>query len=664
MALDNKKTLQLIADTIRVLSAEGVQKANSGHPGLPMGCAEIGAALFAKHLTYNPKNPNWLGRDRFVLSAGHGSMFLYSSLHISGYDLSMDDIKAFRQPGSKTPGHPEYGETDGVETTTGPLGQGIAAATGMALSQKMLGAQFGQELFDAKVYALCGDGCLMEGVSAEASSFAGHMGLNNLVVIYDSNDICLDGPTSECFSEDTAARYEAYGWKVLHVDGHDIEALLAVLGEAKAEAEKPVLIIAKTIIGKGSPAKQGTNGCHGAPLGADELEATKKAIGWSEEPFTVPAAVKEYFAAKQDENAAAEAAWNAKLDAMKADAAKAALWETYVEQKLPVDFEDQIWNMPLAPGKATRVLSQSVITKVAELVPYFVSGSADLSHSDNTFIKGADVVTKGDYTGQLLKFGVREFAMAAACYGMRLGGMIQPLCGTFFTFSDYMKNAVRLAALMKIRVLFQWTHDSIMLGEDGPTHQPVEQLAGLRAMPGLVVFRPADENETKAMWIKAMKINGPVGFILSRQNMQDMSALTGAKAREGVAKGAYLLSGTNDPVDVAFYATGSEVGLALQAAELLKAQGKTSRVISMPSWELFDAQDKAYKTSILDAPAKLRVSVEAASEMGWHKYIGRDGVAIAVNTFGASAPAKSLAETYGFTPEKVAEKVLAGLADA
>lgn len=662
MASDNSKTLQLIADTVRVISAEGVEKANSGHPGLPMGCAEIGAALFAKHLSYNPKNPNWLGRDRFVLSAGHGSMFLYSCLHISGYDLSMDDIKAFRQPHSKTPGHPEFRETAGVETTTGPLGQGIAAASGMALANKMLAAQFGPELFEGKVYVLCGDGCLMEGISGEASSLAGTMGLNNLVVIYDSNDICLDGPTSECFTEDVAARYVAYGWKVLDVDGHDIPALLSVLAEAKAEAEKPVMIIAKTIIGKGSPAKQGTNNCHGAPLGAAELELTKKAIGWTEEPFTVPVAVKEYFAAKVAENEAAEAAWNAKLAAMKADAAKAALWEIYVDQKLPADFDDQIWNMPLEPGKATRVLSQSIIAKVAELVPFFVSGSADLSHSDNTFIKGANIVNKEDYTGQLIKFGVREFAMAAACYGMRLGGMIQPLCGTFFTFSDYMKNAVRLAALMKVRVLFQWTHDTILLGEDGPTHQPVEHMAGLRAMPGLSIFRPADENETKAMWIQAMKAEGPVGFILSRQNMADMSALTSVSAREGVAKGAYLLCGSNDAVDVAFYATGSEVGLALQAAELLKAQGKSSRVISMPCWELFDAQDEAYKASILDAPAKLRVSVEAASEMGWHKYIGRDGIAIAVNSFGASAPAKSLAVTYGFTPQQVADRVLAGLA--
>lgn len=661
MLMADIKTLQLVADTVRVISAEGVEKAKSGHPGLPMGCAEIGAVLFGEHLRYNPANPHWMGRDRFVLSAGHGSMFIYTLLHLSGYAVSMDDLKAFRQPHSITPGHPEFGETDGVETTTGPLGQGIAAATGMALANKMLAARFGQDLFDSKVYALCGDGCLMEGISAEASSFAGNMKLNNLVVIYDSNDICLDGPTSECFTEDVAGRYAAYGWSVLTVDGHDIPALIDTLATARAESERPVLVIARTIIGKGSPNKQGTNSCHGAPLGADELELTKQAIGWSEPPFTAPAAVQSFFSEKQAALQAAEADWNARLTAKRQDPAWAAMWDTYVNQTLPTDWEDQIWSLPLEPGKASRVLSQSVIAKVAQMAPFFVSGSADLSHSDNTVIKGARLVAPPDYDGQLIKFGVREFAMAAICYGMRLGGMIQPLCGTFFTFSDYMKNAVRLASLMGVRVLFQWTHDSILLGEDGPTHQPVEHLAAIRAMPGLTVFRPADENETKAMWIQALKAKGPVGFVLSRQNLADISELTSSKAREGVARGGYLLYGSLEPVDVALFATGSEVGLAVDAAKLLEAQGKRVRVISMPSWELFDAQDADYRDSLLDAPARLCVSVEAGCSQGWHKYIGRKGLAISVDRFGASAPAKALATEYGFTPDQVVARIAEAL---
>lgn len=663
MNTTDQALLAKIANTIRVLSAEGVEKANSGHPGLPMGCADIGAYLYARQLRYNPANPAWIGRDRFILSAGHGSMLVYSLLHLSGHGLSLEELGKFRQVGSQTPGHPEHGETAGVETTTGPLGQGLAAGVGMALAQKMLAARFSPELFDSKIYVLCGDGCMMEGITSEASSLAGHLGLGNFVIIYDSNDICLDGPTADCFSEETAKRYEAYGFRVIKIDGHNFEQIEAAMTAAGQERDKPVLIVAKTTIGKGAPNKQGKNAAHGAPLGKDELAAFKAAIGWPEQPFFVPAEVSAFFTARQAELATLEADWNAKLAAFKAaNPEKARLWDVYTNQELPADFDDQIWNHPMEPGKATRSQSQVVIGKVASLVPYFVTGSADLSSSDNTNIKGAGTVTRSDFSQRVLKFGVREFAMATACYGMRLTGMLQPLCGTFFTFSDYMRNAVRLAALMKQRVFFQFTHDSIFVGEDGPTHQPIEHIAALRCIPGLTVIRPADEWETKAMWIAAFKVDGPVAFILSRQNMKDLSAMTSVKARAGVARGAYVLCGPETgAVDAQIYATGSEVGVAVDAAKILTEQGKTVRVVSMPSWELFEAQDEAYQAAILDAPAKLRVSIEAACEQGWHKFIGRKGLAIAINRFGLSGPSKQLAEIFGFTGAKVAEKVSAAL---
>ena len=661
MNATDKLMLEKIANSIRVLSAEAIERAASGHPGLPMGCAEIGAYLYAKQLHYNPQNPNWLGRDRFVLSAGHGSMFLYSLLHLSGYALSLEEVKNFRQFHSITPGHPEYAETPGVETTTGPLGQGAAAATGMAIAQKMLAARFGSELFDSKVFALVGDGCMMEGISSEAASLAGHLALNNLVIVYDSNNICLDGPTSECFTENTAKRYEAYGFKVITINGHDLDQIEQAFEAARAEQHQPTLIIAKTIIGKGSPNKQGKNSCHGAQLGAEELKLTKQALGWPEEAFFIPADVTQYFQELQPQHARLEAEWNAKLETMKADPEKAALWNIFFEQKLPADFADQIWNMPIEPGKATRALSQTVIGKIAEIVPFFITGSADLSGSDCSSIKKSGIVTRDDFSQRNIKFGVREFAMAAASYGIALSGMLQPLCATFFTFSDYMKNAVRIASLMKQRVFFQFTHDSVLLGEDGPTHQPIEHLAALRAMPGVTVLRPADENEMKACWIEAFKVKGPVAFVLSRQGMKNMSEMTGARARQGVARGAYVLCGEEGPCDVAIFATGSEVGLAVDAAKLLQEQGKTVRIISMPSWELFEAQDEEYKSSILDGEVGLRVSIEAACDQGWHKFIGRHGLAISINRFGASAPVKHLADLFGFTPQKVAEKILATL---
>lgn len=660
--MDNqdKEILQRIANTVRVLAAEGVERAVSGHPGLPMGCAELGAYLFTRTLRYNPKNPNWAGRDRLVLSAGHGSMWLYLLLHLSGYDVTMEDIKSFRRLNSRTPGHPEYGETAGVETTTGPLGQGVAQATGMALAQKLLAARFGEELFDSKVFVLAGDGDMMEGISSEASSLAGHLRLNNLILMYDSNNISLDGPTSENLTEDTGKRYQAYGFRVLTIDGYDFDAMEKALKTARAERRRPTLIIVKTIIGKGSPNKQGSNASHGAALGKEEVRLVKQGLGWPDEEFYVPPEVYAYFQSLQPEHEKLEKRWNAKVRAMKRkDPEKGNLWDIFDGMKLPADFDDQLWAMAMEPTKATRNQGQKMIAKVAEMVPYFVTGSADLSTSDESAIKGAGVVTADNFAGRTFKFGVREFAMASACTGMALSHKLQPLCATFFTFSDYMRNAIRLSALMGQRVFYQFTHDSVWLGEDGPTHQPIGQLASLRAMPGLTVIRPCDGNETKAAWIQAFKAKGPVAFILTRQVVRDVSALTGEKARDGVARGAYILYGTAEGnCDVVFFATGSEVGLAVDAAKLLEGQGKTVRVISMPSWELFEAQDEAYKASILDGNHGLRVSIEAGVQLGWHKYIGRKGLAISIDRFGASAPFKDLFGYFGFTPEKVVERIL------
>ncbi len=659
----DKQILQKVADTVRVLSAEAVEKAASGHPGLPMGCAELGAYLYAYALRHNPRNPGWMGRDRFVLSAGHGSMFLYSLLHLSGYALSLDELKNFRQLGSRTPGHPEHeAHAPGVETTTGPLGQGVAAATGMAIAQKWLRARFGAELFSAKIVALAGDGCMMEGITSEAGSLAGHLGLENLIIIYDSNDICLDGPLAEAMSEDTARRYEAYGFNVLRINGHDFDEIQKAFATAWDENTRPTLIIAKTIIGKGAPNKQGTSASHGAKLGAEELAATKKALGWPDEAFHIPTEVREFFKSRQAQFAAYEKAWNEKLAALMQDPEKAKLWETCANGELPADYADAIWNLDVAPNKATRAQGQQLIAKVAELAPFFVTGSADLSCSDLTNIKSSQFVTRADWTQRNIKFGVREFAMAAANYGMWLHGMVQPLCGTFFTFSDYMRNAIRVAALMKARVFFQFTHDSIFLGEDGPTHQPIEQLAALRAMPNLTVFRPCDENELKAMWIEAWKCDGPVAFILSRQGIESQGEATRSRAREGVARGGYVLKGEpGGRCDVLIAATGSEVGLAMRAAALLEQQGRSVRVVSMPCWERFEAQDAAYREAVLGGEVGLRVSLEAAATLGWHKYIGADGLAIGIDQFGMSAPEKALAEHFGFTPEKVVERITAAL---
>ncbi len=659
MNSDAKKILARVADTIRVLSAEAIEEAKSGHPGLPLGCAELGAYLFSHVLRHNPANPDWAGRDRFILSAGHGSMFLYSLLHLTGYEgVTADQLAHFRRLGSKTPGHPELGETAGVEVTTGPLGQGVGMATGMALARKWLAARFVPELLENKIFCLASDGDLMEGISHESAALAGHLGLHHLVILYDSNDISLDGPTSENMSEDTAARFRAYGFDVQEIDGHDFDQLESALARARAEKERPSLVIVRTLIGRGAPKKQGTSAVHGAALGAEELKGLKEGLGWPDQKFYVPAEVTAFFDSLKPAFAKYEADWNALFGQLvAADPARRQMWDAFAGRQRPADFDDQIWNMPLEAGKATRVLSGKVLNKVAELLPFFVSGSADLAVSDNSAIKGGGIVSRHDFSGRTFKFGVREFMMAAACNGMSAHGMMLPLCATFFTFSDYMRNAIRITAIMKQHVLYQFTHDSILLGEDGPTHQPVEQLAGLRAMPGITVFRPCDDNEVKAAWIESFKCEGPVAFILSRQGIASQGDLTRAKAREGVARGGYILYGEAGDCDVIVCATGAEVATAMGAVKLLEAEGLKCRVVSLPCWERFDAQSEDYRMGVLGGKARLRVSVEAASPLGWHKYIGYDGLTIAMETFGVSAPVKEVADYFGFTPEKVAAKI-------
>lgn len=663
MDKSEKQIFQKIAHTVRALSADAIEQQKSGHPGLPLGAAEIGAYLFAKALRHNPKNPTWVGRDRFVLSAGHGSMFLYSLLHLSGYGLSLDDIKNFRQLHSKTPGHPEYGEAPGVETTTGPLGQGIAAGAGMAIAQKLLAARFGEELFDAKIWILAGDGCMMEGISSEAGSLAGTLGLNNLVIIYDSNDICLDGPSSEVMAEKTAKRYEAYGFHVITIDGYDFDQMESAFSRARNEIDRPTLIIAKTIIGKYAPNVQGKSVCHGKYLGDEEMKLFKKAIGWPvQSMFFIPEEVRSYFANRQSTFAQYENDWNEKLAQMNSsDPQRRKLWDVFLQKKLPNDFENQIWNLKIQPNQATRKYSEAIVAKLGTMLPFLITGSADVASCDFTWLLESGIVAKNDWQHQQIKFGVREFCMAACAYGMNLHGMIQPVIGTFLVFSDYMRNAIRMTALMKQRVIFVYSHDSILLGQDGPTHQPVEHLMSLRLIPNLTVIRPGDENESKAAWIAAFRVQaGPVALCFTRQPVQSMvSDLTNERARQGVARGAYAMYGEHEKaVNVEIFASGSEVHPAVGAAKMLEKDGLLVRVISVPSWELFDNQNEEYQKMITKGKAQLKVSVEAGRGLGWQKFVGNEGLIISQETFGASAPEPVMAEHFGFTAERIYDKIM------
>lgn len=659
---DLKHTLAKIANTIRGLSMDAVQKADSGHPGLPLGCAEIGAVLYGRILNHNPKDSKWLNRDRLILSAGHGSMWLYSCLHLAGFDLSLEDIKNFRQLHSKTPGHPEFHETDGVETTTGPLGQGLGNAVGQALGLKLLAARFNREkhpIIDNKVYVLMGDGCIMEGVTSEVSSLAGHLKLDNLIAIYDSNHITLDGTLIESCSEDTKARYLSYGWDVLEVNGHDLDAVEAVLNKARTDQKRPCLIIAHTVIAKGSPNKAGTHHAHGSPLGTEEIEATKHALGIPLDPFYIPQSVTDFFKKKLEKDALKEAEWHASFESWaKANPSLYEEFEVMAHGALPYDLEARLNAMVIKSPMASRKASQEVLNVLGDMIPQLYGGSADLSGSDMTLMKKFGIVAPGLFTGRNLKYGVREFGMATIAIGLAQTGMILPYIGTFLTFSDYMRNAIRLAALMKTHVIYQFTHDSIFLGEDGPTHQPVEHLASLRTIPNLHVIRPADANEVKMAWIAALRYQGPTALILSRQNLPELAG-TKVAFDQGVGRGAYIIKKEQQKkIEFTLIATGSEVSLAMDVAAELDKLGKSVRVISMPCVELFDKQSHEYKQSVLGGDIGKRVSIEAGVESGWHKYIGLDGIAISMDRFGASAPHRELAKEFGFTVESILERLL------
>lgn len=652
---------QKSVNAIKVLGVDAINKAKSGHPGVVMGAAPMAYSLFTKHLRVNPKKTDWINRDRFVLSAGHGSMLLYSLLHLSGFeDVSLEEVKNFRQWGSKTPGHPEFGHTKGIDATTGPLGQGISTAVGMALAERYLAAKYnkeGYDLFDHYTYVVCGDGDIMEGVASEASSFAAVQKLNKLVVLYDSNDICLDGETKDAFSENVRARYEAYGWNTILVeDGSDVEAVNVAIEQAK-KSDKPTLIEVKTIIGAGSPNKQGTNGVHGAPLGDEETALFRKEIGWENEPFDIPADVYADFKANVADRGESE---YAKWEKLYADY-KAAYPELAAELEEALTREDikhlskeSFSFKNVGEAQATRNSSQDAINSVAAVLPTFFGGSADLSHSNMTFIKGDNLQDDAHRTERNVQFGVREFAMATVLNGLMLHGGVRVFGGTFFVFSDYLKGALRLSALQNLPVTYVFTHDSIAVGEDGPTHEPIEHLASLRTIPNTYVFRPADATETQAAWYLSQKTNDrPTSIVLTRQNLPILEN----SSFEKVAKGAYVVYETAADFDTILIATGSEVALAIDVARELEKDGSKVRVVSMPSVELFEEQSKEYKEELLPLNIRRRVSLEMGNSALWYKYVGLDGLAIGIDKFGASAPANKVIEEYGFTVEAVVEKI-------
>jgi len=652
--------LQFLAiNTVRTLSMDAVQQANSGHPGLPMGAAPMAYTLWTRHLRHNPKNPDWANRDRFVLSAGHGSMLIYSLLHLSGYDLPLEELKNFRQWGSKTPGHPEYHDTPGVETTTGPLGQGISTAVGMALAERYLASYFGEDIVDHYTYVIASDGDLMEGVAIEAAAMAGHWGLGKLIVLYDSNDVTLDGEASMIFTEDIQARFQSQGWDTRIVeDGNDVEAIDAAIKAAQAVTDKPSLIEVKTIIGYGSPNKAGSSSAHGSPLGEDEVRLTKEAYGWNpDEKFVVPGEALEHWREAVDRGAAQESEWNEKFQAWRsANPELAKQWDIAYGDAEPEGWEADIPVFDPEKPIATRSASGEVLNAIAKNFPTMIGGDADLAGSTKTLIKGAENTGPGKPAARNIRFGVREHAMGAVVNGLALhGGIVKPYSATFLTFSDYMRGAIRLGALMNVSTLYIFTHDSIGLGEDGPTHQPVEHVMSLRAIPNLHVFRPADATETAGSYKAAMKLDGPALLVFTRQNLPVLGDNVEG-IYEGVGRGGYVLVDTEDgQPDVIILATGSEVEIAMNAQEALEADGVKARVVSMPCWELFDAQDDEYKNSVLPPEVTARVSIEAGTTLGWGKYTGLSGVNIGVDTFGASAPYEKIYEEYGLTVDKVVE---------
>ncbi|WP_289117512.1 transketolase [uncultured Idiomarina sp.] len=650
---------QYLANAIRALSMDAVQKAKSGHPGAPMGMADIAEVLWRDYLKHNPNNPDWADRDRFVLSNGHGSMLIYSLLHLTGYDLSIDDLKQFRQLDSKTPGHPEYGYTPGIETTTGPLGQGIANAVGMALAEKVLAAQFNREnhnIIDHHTYTFLGDGCLMEGISHEVCSLAGTLGLGKLIAFYDDNGISIDGEVEGWFTDNTAKRFESYGWQVIEaVDGHDAQAITQAIEEARSETEKPTLIICKTVIGFGSPNKQGSESCHGAPLGDDEIAATRKQLNWSHDAFEIPADVYQQWSAK-DKGAAVESSWNKRWVAYEQEYPELAKeLKRRLNGELPENFSTTVFDyaqkLQNAPEAiATRKASLNVLNEMGPKLPELLGGSADLAGSNLTLWDGAKGVTADDASGNYVYYGVREFGMSAIMNGVTLHGGFKAYGATFLMFMEYARNAVRMAALMKQPSIFVYTHDSIGLGEDGPTHQPVEQLANLRQTPNLQCWRPCDPVETAVAWGAAIQSSKtPSALVFSRQGMQQQERDEEQVA--SIARGGYILKDCEGQPEIIFIATGSEVDLAVEAYEQLSKEGRKARVVSMPSTNVFDIQSAEYKESVLPANVTRRVAIEAGITDFWLKYVGLNGEVIGMTTFGESAPAGDLYKHFGITAE-------------
>jgi transketolase len=663
-ALDRTQLDQLCINTIRCLAMDAVQNANSGHPGLPMGAAPMAYVLWTRFLRYHPRKPDWPNRDRFILSAGHGCMLLYSLLHLTGYDLSMEDIKQFRQWGSRTPGHPERGLAPGIETTTGPLGQGFGNAVGMAIAEKYLATYFnrpGHQIVDYKIYGLCSDGDLMEGVSSEAASLAGFLGLGNLAFIYDNNHISIEGSTDLAFNEDVGKRFEAYGWFVQNLpDGNDLEAVERALGATQRERERPSLIIARTHIAYGSPNKQDTAAAHGEPLGADEVKLTKQNLGWPLEPaFYIPEEALAHYREAIPRGERAETEWREKLAAYGREFPDLAKqWDNLMTGILPDAWKEKI---PIFKAEdkpiATRSASEKVLNAISPSLPFLVGGAADLAPSTKTYVKGLGDFRKGNYGAKNLHFGIREHAMGAIVNGMAVSGLI-PYGATFLIFSDYMRPTLRLAAIMEAHSIFVYTHDSVFLGEDGPTHEPVEHLASLRAIPHLCFIRPADANETAVAWRVAIEHReGPVAMALTRQNLPIIDRNKYASA-EGLARGAYILADTADGAGkkkpaIILIASGSEVSVALEAYQKLVGEGIAARVVSMPSWDLFERQPQTYKEEVLPPEVTARLAIEAAAPLGWERYVGLHGAVIGMTRFGASAPYKVLAEKFGFTADQV-----------
>ncbi len=658
-------TSQERANAIRALAMDAIEKAKSGHPGAPLGMADMAEVLWHEFMSHNPANPAWFNRDRFVLSNGHASMLIYALLHLTGYAVSIEDIKSFRQLGSKTPGHPEFGMTPGVETTTGPLGQGLATAAGMALAEKLLAAEFNKEnlpIVDHFTYVFLGDGCMMEGISHETASLAGALGLGKLIALWDDNGISIDGKVEGWFADDTPARFKAYGWQVIAgVDGHDAAAVKKAIAKARKTTDKPTLICCKTVIGMGAPTKSNNAGCHGSPLGDEEIAATRKNIGWKASPFEIPAEIKQSWDAKK-QGLANEKKWNKLFEAYTAAyPEQAAEFTRRMRGKLPENWDellDKHMQALQAKGenKASRVSSKEVLDVIAPQIPELLGGSADLTGSVGTKWKGSEFVSKTSLTGRYLAYGVREFAMGAMMNGLALHGGFVPYAGTFLVFSDYAKNAIRLSALMKQRVIWVLTHDSIMMGEDGPTHQPIEQLGMLRMTPNTEVWRPCDSVETAAAWKAALhKTDGPTCLCLSRQNLPTVPR--DAKTLENIERGAYIVKDSKGQPDIILIATGSEVSLALSAADAIEKKGKKVRVVSMPCSSVFDRQDCTYKETVLPLAVRTRVAIEAGAVDWWSKYVGLDGGVVGMRSFGDSAPGPVLYDHFGFNVENVLNAV-------